>query len=186
LTLFAEAAQENGRAGRLDLVQAQLEEIGGTSQQALKEMRLLLYELRAGALELEGLLVALRHRLDSVELRSGMSTHLSADTLVNVPTDMEQALLRIAVGALNNTLRHAEATAVNVSIRQLENTLRMEISDNGKGFDLAAAGRRGGMGLQIMRERAEAIKGQLKIETGPEAGTRIRIEVDTELVNHGH
>jgi two-component system nitrate/nitrite sensor histidine kinase NarX len=78
LTLLAEGWQRLLRSGKMENVAETLGELGEIAQQALKEMRLLVYELRPPALEQEGLLGALHQRLNAVERRAGVETHLVA------------------------------------------------------------------------------------------------------------
>lgn len=77
--------------------------------------------------------------------------------------------------ALTNIVRHAQATAVDLTLVADERELRLEIHDDGKGFDPAAVG--GGMGLTSMRERARTVGGSLAITSAPGKGTRITLKV---------
>ncbi|MEZ4663854.1 MAG: GAF domain-containing protein, partial [Caldilineaceae bacterium] len=120
LTLLAEGWRYMAAEGCPLNVAEALSELGGLGQQALKEMRLLIHELRPPALEKERLLGALHKRLAAVEQRSGVETSLIADELVDLPPAQEEALYAIAQEALNNTLKHAAATAVDVRLRCAE------------------------------------------------------------------
>ncbi|NIR15549.1 MAG: histidine kinase, partial [Desulfobacterales bacterium] len=80
-------------------------------QQALKEMRLLVYELRPLALRNEGLIGALQQRLDAVERRAGIDARLIVDGEVILPSPVEENLFRIAQEALNNALKHAHSSS---------------------------------------------------------------------------
>jgi signal transduction histidine kinase len=95
-----------------------------------------------------------------------------------LPTDVEVALLRAAQEALANVERHADAHRVVLSLRRDIRGARLEVSDDGRGFDPASppvAG--GGYGLIAMRERIEAVAGDLVVETGPGRGPNIRAVV---------
>jgi signal transduction histidine kinase len=81
-------------------------------------------------------------------------------------------LLQIAREALSNTARHAHATTARVSVRRDAETLRMEVADDGTGFDTAAAAPGGHLGLANMRDRASRLGGTLEIESGS-GGTTI-------------
>jgi PAS domain S-box-containing protein len=175
LTLFAEAAQDRANDKQLALVQHHLDEIGTTAHQALKEMRLMLYELRTSSRLDEGLIGSIRHRLDAVERRSGVRTHLITDLLEELPANLENGLYRIAHEVLNNVLKHAEASSVLVKLTTEDGQVFMEISDDGHGFDYGAVLAQGGMGLTIMRERAEAFDGKLDITSQPEMGTTVTV-----------
>jgi signal transduction histidine kinase len=128
-------------------------ELGQIAQQALKEMRLLVYELRPLALAQEGLAGALRQRLDAVERRTGVQAQLQVEPMLDLPRQVEEALYYIAQGALNNALKHAAATVVTVSIGAGNGRIELEVADNGSGFDPQAAEGKGGLGLTSMRDR---------------------------------
>ena len=151
----------------------QLEEI---SLQALKEMRLLIHQLRPPILEEVGLVGALQQRLDAVEHRVNVETRLlTRGPIDRLPRAMEEQLFFIAQEALNNALRHARATAITVCLEVNEDHLNLTIQDDGPGFDPAALSP--GMGLVTMQERAEAIGGQVQIISTPHQGTTIKVTV---------
>ena len=151
--------------------------LGETAQQALKEMRLLVYELRPLALEHAGLAEALQHRLDAVEKRAGVDAQLRVDLNVDLPTEVENTLYRVAQETLNNSLKHAEATKVFLSLRSQEGEVELEISDNGRGFDVDDIQNQGGLGLVSIRERVEALGGIWYIASKPGKGTRVSVVV---------
>jgi PAS domain S-box-containing protein len=177
LHLLSEAGRQLAAAGDLKRVEGYLERVGQISQQALKEMRLLVYELRPLVLKREGLVGALQLRLDSVEKRAGVDARLLVEGEVELPASVEEGLYRIAQEALNNILKHAAATSVTVRIYREDDLVALEIADNGAGFDPDAMTDHGGMGLVSMRERAERLGGSLIILSAPNAGTRVRVEV---------
>lgn len=182
MTLLAEAATRLVRAGETERVASLLERLGERSQQSLKEMRLLVYELRPPVLEREGLVGALQRRLDAVEARAGVDAHLLVDGTIRIPADMQETLYRIAEQALNNALEHAAATMVTVQLHVTGNDLLLEVRDNGRGFDLDAVRDRGGLGLVSMEERAERSGATFSIESKPGDGTRaiVRLPITTE------
>jgi len=177
LTLLAEASRRTAQGGDMDKVVANIARLGETAQQALKEMRLLVYELRPMALEQTGLAEALQHRLDAVEKRAGVESQLHVDLNLELPADVENSLYRIAQEALNNSLKHAEATSVTVKLRTADGNVELEIADNGKGFEKESVDDKGGMGLGNIKERSEALGGQWSITSQPNEGTRVWIRV---------
>jgi signal transduction histidine kinase len=180
LTLFAEAGRELIKAGDLGRVEHHLARIGETAQQSLKEMRLLVHELRPPVLERDGLVGALHQRLDAVERRAGVEARLLVEELVELPPTVEEGLYRIAQEALNNALKHAAATSVTVHLRTDGGRVELEVIDNGRGFDPKAVSDKGGMGLISMRERAEKLGGSLTVLSVPGEGTRVKVSVKRE------
>ena len=83
----------------------------------------------------------------------------------------------IAMEALNNAFKHAQAHRITVSLRLDPDAAMLEVADDGVGFDPSAAREGGGMGLLGMAERAEQLGGQLSTETEPGKGTIVRIQV---------
>jgi two-component system, NarL family, sensor kinase len=96
-----------------------------------------------------------------------------------LPPAIQVELHQIAQEALNNALKHAHARHVQVRLHFGDAVTRLEIHDDGVGFDLAAAQAGGGLGLPGMAERAEKIGGQLEIETAPGCGTQVYVKVPT-------
>jgi signal transduction histidine kinase len=177
LTLLAETARRALAAEQWAQLGGYLERLGAVSQDALKEMRLLLYELRPASLAREGLVGALQRRLDAVEARAGVQTRLLLPSAeITLAPNVENALFRIAQEALNNALKHAGASAVTVNLRQEEHVLILEVEDNGNGFDPRAA-ESGGQGLHNMRERAVGAGGSLDINSVPGEGTKITARI---------
>jgi len=177
LTLFAEAGRRLIRTGDLERAESYLARLAETAQDALKEMRLLVYELRPPALEREGLVGAIQQRLGAVERRAGVKAHLLVDDMVRLPMPVEEELYRIAQEALNNALKHAAATSVTVCIHVADGQVELEVVDDGTGFDPATAGNGGGMGLVSMRKRAEKLGGALQVVSAPGQGTRVSVNV---------
>ncbi len=177
LTLIAEATRRHAQNGQLDQVIAQTERLGELSQQSLKEMRLLLFELRMPILEREGLAKALQNRLDAVEKRAGVDANLIVEGIDRLPALVEEGLFYMAYEALNNSLKHAAATKTTVSLRAIDGVVELQVVDNGKGFDIQSASEAGGMGLTNLKDRAQKLKAQLEITSTPEKGTSIKIVV---------
>jgi signal transduction histidine kinase/ligand-binding sensor domain-containing protein len=177
VTLYAETAARLLASGEINSAASYLQEMEEIAEDAQREMRRLIFELRPSALEKGGLVGALKARLAAVEQRAGMQTTLDIGENAALPINIEEEMYRIAQEALNNTLKHAQASAVTITIRNLEDTVVMEITDDGAGFVVQDTAKRGGIGLNAMRERAARIDGQLSVESLPGVGTRIRLEV---------
>jgi signal transduction histidine kinase len=151
--------------------------IGEIAQQALREMRLLIHELRPPMLEQEGLVGAVRKRLDAVEKRVGIEARVVMDDLVELPASLEEGLYWITQEALNNALKHAAAKSSLVRVCVEDGMLVLEIADDGQGFDPEMARHRGGMGLASMEERVRAMGGTLTIRSAHGEGTTVRVSV---------
>lgn len=178
ITLYSQAAAGQLALNHLDQVDKHLQEINETSQEALAEMRLLIYQLRPPMLEKEGILTALQARLSAVEGRAGLKTSLKADLTTRLPIAVEEGLYHIAQEALNNTLKHAHAQSVGIFLQQSGSQVTMEIIDDGIGFNVTEAYRDGKMGLPDMEDHASELGGRLLVVSEPGQGTRIKVEVE--------
>jgi signal transduction histidine kinase len=177
VTLYAEAAARMLLDGENTEAAACLRELRDTAQEALREMRLLIFQLRPLALEKGGLAAALQTRLDAVEGRGGMQVELRVQGTEQLSSSVQQELYHIAQEALNNVLKHAKAQHVQVRLQFLDAATRLEICDDGAGFEPEMAQERGGLGLPGMRERVQRIGGQLRIESTPGKGTTVRVTI---------
>ena len=176
-TLYAEAAARQLDAGMIAPAAEHLRQLRHTAQQALREMRLLIFELRPSALETDGFVAALQARLESVEIRTGLEADVSIDEEIHLTPEMENDLYWIVQEALNNALKSAQAKKVSVSLSRGSNQTILQIADDGLGFDPGISSTAGGLGLRSMQERAEKLGGKLQIESQPGAGTVVRVEV---------
>lgn len=181
LVAFAGGGREMIRRGNLKSIEEQFTRIEQVAQQTLKEMRLLLFELRPPILAQEGLAGALRERLEIVEKRAGISTHLQFDEAIDLFPEVEQGLYRITQEALNNALKHASATSITVVLRRQKDWIELEVVDDGIGFDVQRVWSAPGLGLTGMRERAEEMGGAIVIESLPGEGTSIIVRVRKPL-----
>lgn len=190
VTLFAEASARLMALDDYAGATEHLRELRDTAQEALQEMRLLIFELRPSALEHQGLAAALQARLDAVERRGGVRGELHIAGEDHLSPLMQAELYHIAQEALNNTLKHAHAKRVDIHLLFSENDVKLQIRDDGMGFD-AADPSRGGQGLAGMRERAQRIGGDLSVESTTGRGTTVivqallRSQAENQLLQEG-
>jgi signal transduction histidine kinase len=177
ITLHAQAAWRLLASDEVATAAESLRALQETAQEALDEMRLLIFELRPPILEQVGLAAALQARLSAVEGRANLQTRLIADGIGDLPSVVEQALYRIAQEALNNALKHARAKYITVQLWQAQSHVALEIFDDGVGFDPAAATQNGGLGLRGIAERVAQLEGRLTVRSAPGAGTQLCVEL---------
>jgi signal transduction histidine kinase len=178
--LFAEASARSLANQEIAEASDYMKELRDTAQEALREMRLLIFELRPPALEKHGLVAALHTRLNAVEGRGGMKSalHVSDDRRAEqLPPVMQEELYQIVREALNNVIRHAHAQRVEVGIAFAERTIQLEVTDDGIGFAPVSADESSGLGLRGMRERVQRIGGTLEISSENGKGTRVTVQV---------
>jgi signal transduction histidine kinase len=156
-------------------VGAQLERLYALARSALTEMQMLIAELKPTPAQQVGLPDALQRFLADSRFSDSICVSMAVEGNQPLKPAEEQSLFRIAQEALNNILKHARTSTVEVGLH-LQEPFWVEIKDHGQGFDLQKVQRSGHMGLASMRERAAEIGWVLQIETSPGAGTCIRVE----------
>lgn len=177
VTLHAQGARGLLVSGNLLQAADALRGLQETAQEALDEMRLLIFELRPPILEQVGLVAALQARLNSVEGRASLHTRLLTDRIGTLPAAVEQALYRIAQEALNNVLKHAQAQHVTVRLERAETAVRLEINDDGIGFEPSLMEASGGVGLRGIAERVTQLAGTFTLLSAAGSGTHLHVEV---------
>ncbi len=155
-----------------------VDKISENARQALREMRLFLFELEPVDIERDGLSSTIQQRLASVEGRSGIQARMISDPEILLSVEKETEIYYIVEEALNNILKHANAKSVLVKLKQRKESIYLEIEDNGCGFDFNKV-KFGGKGLGNIKDRAKRIKGKLNIASSPEHGTKITLTVPT-------
>lgn len=151
------------------------EELRQLTRGALAEMRTLLFELRPAALNQARLSDLLRQLSEAVMGRKCLPIRLDVTGDCEIPCDVKVEIYRIAQESLNNVVKYARATRVEIKLCLEEGRVNMEIRDNGVGFDPASV-KPASLGLRIMRERAEAIHARLQVLSQPGSGTTVRLE----------
>jgi signal transduction histidine kinase len=179
VTMYSEAAARLMTSGQAAEAAEYLRDGRDTAQEALREMRLMIYQLRPPVLERGGLALALQVRLDAVERRGGIHAELTVEGEDRVPPGIQAELHQVAQEALNNALKHSHASRVQVHLRFGDAVTKVTVRDDGVGFDPATAQAGGGLGLPGMMERAQKIGARLEIETAPGRGTKVLVEVPT-------
>jgi signal transduction histidine kinase len=145
-------------------------------------------ELRPTVLDDLGLIPALKSHLKDFAKRAGLQVRFSAFPGVEQLNDTKRTVLyRVGQAALTNVAQHARASHVKLSIQGLKDAVRMEIKDDGKGFDpekVRFSRKRQRLGLLGMRERVEMVGGTFSVQSAPGQGTTIRARIPFTNGNH--
>jgi signal transduction histidine kinase len=180
LGLFTETGYEALQQNNLTVLEKCFLELKNISTQAIKEMRLLVFELRPLMLsEQNGLIGALQYRLEAVEGRIGLNNHLHYnEEATTLPDALEENLYQIAREALNNILKHASASQVIIDLVVQDGQVTLSIRDDGVGFEPECASKRGGFGLISMKQRADKAGGALEIRSALGKGSQVEVKID--------
>lgn len=176
LSLLAGGWALTAEQGRLTDVPAKFSQLGGIALQVLKELRLLIYQLRHPELVEVGLIKALEARLAAVEQRASVRTSLEVSgNLTRLSPEHEEQIYAILQEVLNNALQHAQARTVTITVRAEPDQACFTVRDDGVGFDTAQQS--AGLGLRSMGERAAAIGARLTLTSHPGEGTLVEVVV---------
>lgn len=184
LVLFSETLVTTLGRNNVERAKQIADRLQESARQALKEARLMLYEMQSpGHARNVDLIHDLETRLGMVERRAGVKAQIIQEgSRDHCPRAWDENLFWIAIEALNNALKHAQAHNMKIMIRSTPRHMELEIIDDGIGFDPDRP-RLGGMGLQNLRERASLLGGELRIISEPNKGTRVQFRAEIEEQN---
>lgn len=154
------------------LVKETFAEIQSLTQEALTEMRALIWQLRPKGLE-TGLLEALKGYAEML----GITLDVKVSGVLQFPSKIEEALFRIAQEALNNVRKHAGVKQAQIIIRVTHSDILLVIKDDGRGFSVDSSIALPSLGLQSMRDRTEALGGTIDWVSDIGKGTEILIRL---------
>ncbi len=144
-------------------------------RQAQQELTALIRELRPAALEGKGLVAALQEYLQGWQQQTGIAVDFQVQNQRGLPLAVEQALFRMVQEALANVARHSRAQHVTVFLGWEGGQIRLEVRDDGQGFDPQKVTR--GLGLTSIAERVQALGGTFSLESQPGRGTRLEVQI---------
>ncbi|MGZ9066942.1 MAG: sensor histidine kinase [Burkholderiales bacterium] len=148
-----------------------------------EDVHALSYRLHPSVIDDLGLVEALKAECDRVARAGSLSVDVNAREIPpKLPQDTALCLFRIAQEALRNVVRHAGASAVEVSLGRMEGGLQLAVSDNGAGFDATRDTARRSLGHASMRERVHLLGGEVDIESTPGQGTTVIAWVPLQVV----
>jgi len=157
------------------------------TRSGLDETRRALKALRASPLEDLGLGLALQKLAESAMERASLKLDLSLPSQIpTISTNVEQCIYRVGQEAIENVVHHANANQLVVSLQFNPHEAILAIEDDGVGFDLLRKETPGHYGLPGMRERAQLVGGELKINSQPEKGTSIQLTVKGNFDEGNH
>ncbi len=179
---------------KFDRAREEAEEATRIIGRCVKELRGIVTELYPPALSELGLLGALQENVEYFRRETGTACRMvNSDLPPRLSLVQDMVIYRVVQEALNNVRKHAQATQTEISLDSDDQRIVVEIWDNGRGFDEAAArGPRpgaGGVGLLTMRSRARMLGGDLRIDARPSGGTRVVLTIprsSPENLSHDH
>jgi two-component system sensor histidine kinase UhpB len=164
-------------------LRGELTETRTLANRAMEELLALSRSLRPTALDDLGLRAALAGLVEEVDRGGGMRATFESDgDLGALPSDVQLVVYRVAQEALSNAVRHSGAGSVRVELARArdngDDRIELTVGDDGGGFSFDEAAR--GLGLAGMRERALLVGGEVRVESRPDLGTRVRLRVPVD------
>ena len=161
-------------------LEREIDDTKALANQAMQELLTLARQLRPTALDDLGLKAAIAGNVSELNQRSPLRVSFTSDasTYSDLSADAQLVVYRVAQEALSNAAQHAEAQAVKVDLFRKDGFVELAVEDDGRGFTFDQASR--GLGMGGMRERALLVGGDLRIESRPGVGTRVRLRVPIE------
>ena len=152
------------------------------SQQLLEDvtndLRNISYSLNSDYIQARGLGEILSRELNYISVSKKIDCNIHVEGIYRpLPPDKELLIYRIAQEALHNTIKYAGASSIDIILHYEDAKFRIEIADNGKGFDAHLPEQMNGLGFRNMQQRAELLGGKLNIVASPGNGCRISLEV---------
>lgn len=167
------------------LVRERAETMEETINASIASVRRIAADLRPGMLDDLGLAPAIEWKAQDFQQRTGIECVVSLPLEpLSLTSTQTIAIFRILQEALTNIMRHSEATRVEIEMQVHDERLYLNIHDNGKGFAPDTLGGRKSLGVMGMRERAAIAGGTLAIESAPEGGTTVKLEVPLDPPTH--
>ena len=135
------------------------------------------YELHSSALDVLGLVKGVKSWCKEFGARREMQIDFSSADLPRLSPEISLCLFRVLQEALQNAAKHSGVRRIEVQLAENSGEIHLVVSDSGRGFDIEAARRAGGLGLTSMQERVRLVGGTIVIDSKPLAGTTIRVSV---------
>jgi NarL family two-component system sensor histidine kinase LiaS len=155
-----------------EAAQKHLDQAEQLTRQTQAELAMIIRELRPATLGISGLAPAIREQLEEWSRLNNIGVKVQIKEERRLPNEIEQCLFRVIQEALSNIARHSHADQVEFEMAYDEHNVTLSISDNGKGFDVAAV-KDQGVGLRNMRERILNLGGEFRVESSHGQGTRL-------------
>jgi two-component system, NarL family, sensor histidine kinase DegS len=162
---------------------ADLRELVGLADRTIEELRRLMREMRQSPIGTRGLVPTLEGLIRDLRLDWKTRIDLEASDDLELPPKVQVVAYQVAREALLNSLKHADASHVTVRLEACSNGIRVQVDDNGKGFDPTSRPPLH-FGLQLLEERVATSGGKVTLESGHGQGTRLQVTLPTTKQAH--
>ncbi len=161
-----------------DKARVELDNLKTSAMKTFQQVRTFIFELRPMMLDDLGLIPTLKRYVENFKEQTGQEVHLTISGQERrLQSYVEVLVFRAIQELLDNAVRHSGATTIKVQITLSDDTFRVSVDDDGKGFDVSAVGQGNSLGLKLMRERIEMLGGKFEIDSVIGKGTRVSFEL---------
>ncbi len=181
LSIQVDVARKLMDKGELAQVTEQLDKIRESKQETSERIRALIRDLHRSPLGAKGLAEALESFTDEVGRDSGIRFHRDVAD-ISLPAPIALLVYHIAREGVMNSLKHARATDMWIAVREEDESIVLELRDNGVGFDPSAPGPEGHFGMAMMSERAQVGGGSFDVQSAPDEGATITVRFPISLL----
>ena len=150
--------------------------------ESCKEVRSVSHNMMPNALLKKGLVNAVREFISQINTKSTKINLQTDDLNTALPSHVETVLYRVIQESVNNVIKHANATSLDISINQDNIGIDLMIEDNGKGFVMAEAMQKDGIGLQNIKSRIDYLNGIVNWSSAPDKGTLVAIHIPAQQI----
>jgi signal transduction histidine kinase len=174
ISLQVDVAKRHLRAGGLPDVEQDLDNIRDSKNRTSEMVRALIRDLHRSPLGRKGLGEALSSFVADIATGSGVEFKTDIEEF-KLPPAIQLLAYHIAREAAMNALKHSGASTIEISLKQVDDRIRLMIKDDGVGFDTSAPGPEGHFGLAMMRERAQVAGADFEMTSAPGQGTTLSV-----------
>ena len=156
----------------------ELRSLKGAAMKTFQQVRNFIFELRPMMLDDLGLVPTIRRYIENFKDQTGLDVNLNiSGTERRLESYLEVMTFRALQELLGNAMRHSQATVIKVHVDVGEDSIRVTVDDNGKGFDTDILRQKGNLGLKLIKDRAEMLGGDFQIDSTIGKGTRVTFSV---------
>lgn len=181
LSIQVDVARKMLDKGDIAQVTTQLEKIRESKQETSDRIRALIRDLHRSPLGAKGLAEALESFTDEAGKDSNVRFHRDVQD-IDLPAPIALLVYHIAREGVMNALKHAQASDMWISVREVDDQIELQLRDNGVGFDMSLPGPEGHFGMAMMKERAEVGGGKFQLQAAPDEGATITVRFPIALL----
>jgi two-component system sensor histidine kinase DegS len=160
----------------------ELANMKGAAGKTFQKVRDFIFDLRPMMLDDLGLVPTLKRYVDAFKEQNGLDVRLQlTGEEKRIEPYQEVMIFRAIQELLNNAARYSQASTVNIQLDMADNTSKVIVEDNGKGFDTESLDEKGNMGLKIIKERCEMLGGFMDVDSAVGEGTRVSFQIPTNV-----